>query len=257
MSGMPQNLLYLHEGEEELRRKAIELVQENTDFQDHLAVTERAMNLLDVFVRLQVEATDDGRTIQHLAIRVFNGFASAWKLMASGYFQKAGLVQRDLVETIYLVNFFHAYPDKIAAWRMADRRQLINEFGPSAIRKALDALVDKGKSRREEIYQKFSMIAGHPSKIGFDMLRPKGSDGAVLGPFMEASALQALLEEQGMLGPQAGLAFLLFLDDETSGAREAMHSFLVPMMRYAATHLGMSYTEDDIAEVNRLFDREV
>jgi len=246
-------MLYLHDGEEELRRKALALVRAEAAMQAHLAITECAMNLLDVFVRLQVEDTDDGRAIQHLAIRVFNGFASSWKLMASGYFQKAGLIQRDLVETIYLVNYFHIHFDKIAAWRVADRKQLLNEFGPGRIRKALDAHSGKGKSKREAIYQKFSMIVAHPSKIGFDMLRPRGGDGAVIGPFMEASALKALLEELGMLAPQAGMAFFMFMDETAPSAREAIHSFLTASMRYCVTYLGMHYTEEDIAEVDRLF----
>lgn len=253
MTGVPQNLIYLHQGEEELRAKALQLVQGNADFQAHLGIVERAMNLLDVFVRLQVEPDDDGRAIQHLGIRVFNGFASAWKLMSTGYFQKAGLVQRDLVETIYLVNYFHIHPDRISVWRLADRKQLLNEFGPSHIRKALDAHAGMGKSKREEIYQKFSMLAAHPSKIGFDMLRPKGGDGAVLGPFMDETALKALLEEQGMLATQAGLAFSMFMDDLAPAQRVAIHSFLTASMRYSARFLGMRYTDADIAEVDALY----
>lgn len=253
MTGIPQNLIYLHQGEEELRGKALAIVAADADMQAHLAVAERAMNLLDVFVRQQSEATDDGRAVQHLGIRVFNGFAAAWKLMSTGYFQKAGLIQRDLVETIYLVNFFYIYPEKIAIWRMAERKQLLNDFGPGQIRKALDAHTGKGKSRREAIYQKFSMLAAHPSKSGFEMLRPKGGDGAVIGPFMDPTALRALLEEQGMLATQAGLAFNLFLDEDTNGSRHATHSFLTGAMRYAVRYMGMRYTEEDYAEVDRLF----
>lgn len=253
MTGVPQNLLYLHQGEEELRTKALEFIQMSADMQAHLAITERAMDLLDVFVRQQVEDTDDGRAIQHLGIRVFNGFAAAWKLMSTGYFQKAGLVQRDLIETIYLVNFFHIHPEKIAVWRVAERKQLLNEFGPGAVRKALDAHAGMGKSRRDETYQKFSMLAAHPSKLGFDMLRPKGGNGAVIGPFMDVTALKALLEEQGQLAPQAGLAFSMFLKDDEPDQRMAIHSFMTASMRYAVRYLGMRYTEEDVAEVDRLF----
>ena len=253
MTGVPQNLLYLHQGEEQLRTKALDFIQMSPDMQAHLAITERAMNLLDVFVRQQVEDTDDGRAIQHLGIRVFNGFAAAWKLMSTGYFQKAGLVQRDLIETIYLVNFFHIHPNKVSVWRVANRKQLLNEFGPGPVRKALDAHAGMGKSRRDEIYQKFSMLAAHPSKLGFDMLRPKGGNGAVIGPFMDVTALKALLEEQGQLAPQAGLAFSMFLKDDEPDQRIAIHSFMTASMRYAVRYLGMRYTEEDVAEVDRLF----
>lgn len=257
MIGIPQNFLFLHQGEEELRAKALEMVTADADLQAHLAIAERAMNILDVFVRQQDEETDSGRAMQHLAIRVFNGLAVAWKLMSTGYFQKAGLVQRDLIESIYLVNFFQIHPEKIAVWNTADRKQLVREFGPGPVRKALDAHMGMGKSRREEIYQKFSMLAAHPSNIGFQMLRPKGGNGAVIGPFMDHTALRALLEEQGMLAIQAGLAFNILLHEEADTTRDASHSFMTGAMRYAVRYHGMRYTEADFAEVDRLLGPQV
>lgn len=253
MTGLPHNLLLLHEGEEELRAKALDAVARDTDFQAHLAITERAMNLLDPYVRLQVESGDDGRAIQHLAIRTFNGLASAWKLMASGYYQKAAALQRDLIETIFLVNYFHVAPEKIAVWRAADRKTLLNTFGPSAIRKALDNHAGKGKSRREEIYQMFSTLAAHPSKAGFDMLRPSEGDGAVIGPFWDPVTFKAVLEEQGKLAIQAGLSFAMFASETQSDVKSAIHSFLVLSMRYGVQCLGMKYTDESIAELDRLY----
>ena len=117
----------------------------------------------------------------------------------------------------------------------------------------MDAHSGKGKSKREEIYQKFSMLAAHPSKLGFDMLRPKGGDGAVIGPFMDPTALKALLEEQGMLAVQAGFAFTSFLTPESDDANHAIHSFMTSAMRYGVRYMGMRYTEEDVAEVDRLF----
>lgn len=110
-----------------------------------------------------------------------------------------------------------------------------------------------GKSKREEIYQKLSMLAAHPSKIGFDMLRPKGGDGAILGPFMDETELKALLEELGMLAPQAGLAFSMSMRDDTANAPLALHRFVLASMRYGVRYLGMRYTEADVAEVNHIF----
>lgn len=253
MNSFPQNLVFLHEGEEQLRGKAIELVAASKDLQAHLAIAERAMNLLDVLVRQQVAPDDDGRTIQHLAIRVFNGLACAWKLMSTGYHQKAALIQRDLVETIALVNFFHYFPERIAEWRIAERKALVNEFGPNAVRNALDKQTGLGKSKREAIYRKFSMLAGHASKAGFEMLRPKGGDGAVIGPFMDPTALKALLEEQGTLAIQAGFAFNTFFTDDTPDSCLATRTFMTGAMHYANAYLGMSYSPEAIAEVELMF----
>lgn len=207
---VPTNLLLLHQGEEQLRDRAMSLVENNPDLADHLAITERAMDVMDM-LRQRYQADDDQRAISHLAIRAFNGFATAWKLMASGYYQAATLLLRDIVETINLVNIFHVDRALIEKWRKADRRTLKYEFGPAAARKILDDAAGLGKSRREEIYIKFSTMAGHPTFDGFAMLRPKGMD-AHIGPFSDLTALRAVLEEMGMLAPQAGFAFCVYLD---------------------------------------------
>lgn len=250
--GVPQNLLLLHKGEEDVRDRNISVVTADPDLVAHLDLTERAMDLIDVFVRQQVESDDNGRAIQHLGIRIFNGLATAWKLMASGYYQKAGLIQRDLIETIYLVNYFHIHPEALPTWRSADRKQLQREFGPAAIRKALDDHSGRGKSKREEIYYKFSNLAGHPTKAGFDMLRPKGRD-AIIGPFPDNTALKALLEEQGSLAVQAGLAIATWLDFKAPMTNPTAHRFLTGTMDYSSRFLGKIYTLEDRAEVDRLY----
>jgi hypothetical protein len=252
--GVPQNLLFLHKGEEEVREKNIAFVDADADLAAHLDLAERAMDLIDVFVRQQVESDDDGRAIQHLAIRIFNGMATAWKLMASGYYQKAGLIQRDLIETIYLVNYFHIHPETLPIWRVADRKQLQREFGPSVVRKALDDHGGRGKSKREEIYYKFSNLAGHPTKAGFDMLRPKG-ENAIIGPFPDRTALRALLEEQGSLALQAGLAIAVWLDFNGPMADPTAHRFLTGGMDYSGRFLGKVYSPEDRAEVDRLYGK--
>src|SRR5690606_31983370 len=118
-------------------------------------------------------------------------------------YQVATLILRDAIETIYLVNAFSADRSLVAKWRTADRQTLIREFGPASIRKLLDAHMGHGKSRRGEIYAKFSTLAAHPSVDGFAMLRPKDQD-AHNGPFFDPTALRAVLEEAGMLAVQAG-----------------------------------------------------
>ncbi|WP_237051005.1 JAB domain-containing protein [Lysobacter capsici] len=68
---------------------------------DQWDMAERAMYVMDK-LRQHYQA-DDELVISHLAIHVFNGFATAWKLMASGYYQAAALTLRDIIETTNLV----------------------------------------------------------------------------------------------------------------------------------------------------------
>lgn len=251
MPKVPDNLLLLHQGEEVLRQRALSLIETTADLADHLSITERAMDVMDM-LRQHYQADDDERAISHLGIRTFNGFATAWKLMASGYYQAAALILRDIVETTNLVNAFHIDRSLIEKWRKADRRTLKRDFAPAAVRKILDDAAGRGKSRREEIYIKFSTLAGHPTLSGFAMLRPQGMD-AHIGPFSDPTALRAVLEEMGMLAPQAGFAFCIYLNTNIEACRQVANYFLVGAMDYSGKYLGKTYSDEERAEVDRLF----
>lgn len=251
MAKVPENLVLLHKGEEELRQRAARLVEAHPDLADHLAITERAMDVMDM-LRQHYQADDDERAVSHLAIRVFNDFATAWKLLGSGYYQAATLILRDIIETSNLANAFHVDRTLIEKWRKADRRTLKRDFGPASIRKMLDEHAGLGKSRREEIYIKFSTLAGHPTLNGFAMLRPVGMD-AHTGPFSDLTALRAVLEEMGMLAPQAGFAFCVYLDTDIEACNQVAHYFISGAMDYSGKYLGKSYSAEERAEIDRLF----
>lgn len=209
------------------------------------------MDLLDV-LRQHHGTDDDERVIAHLAIRVFNAFAAAWKLSASGYYQVAASILRDVVETTNLASAFHVNRALVARWRTADRRTLKRDFSPAAVRKVLDEHAGRGKSRREEIYVKFCTLAAHPTVEGFAMLRPLGMDAHSV-PFCDVTALRAVLEEAGSLATQAGLAFGVFLDHGQPPCSQVVHRFLVGAMDYSTSYLGKTYSAADRAELDRIF----
>jgi hypothetical protein len=251
MAKVPENVLLLHQGEEQLRERSLRMVVENPDLADHLDITERAMDVLDV-LRQHYQATDDERAISYLGVRAFNDFATAWKLAASGYYQAAALILRDVIEAVNLVNYFHIDPGKIAAWRCADRRTLKRDFGPAAVRKALDDHAGQGKSGREEIYIKFSTLAGHPTLQGFAMLRPRGMD-AQIGPFSDLTALRAVVEEMGMLAAQVGFAFGIYLDTSVAVCSETVRHFVLGVVDYSGNYLGKAYSAAERDEIDRIF----
>jgi len=248
---IPENLQMLHEGEEGLRAKTIELVRQSPDLIDHLDMMERAMDALDMLRQHHVNS-DDGKTIAQLGMRCFNSFAAAWKLTASGYYQPAIAALRDLIESSELVDYFYGSPEKIEFWRNADPKQLVREFGPTVIRKALDDRAGMGKSRREVIYKKFCTLGSHPTLNGFVMLRPNGVD-AVIGPFVSTNLLRPVLEETGQLAARVGFVFNLYLDTSIQPCRQTAHRFLSGAMDYSGKYLGKVYTPADREEVDRLF----
>ena len=97
-----ENLTLLHDGEEELRARAIAELYENPRLFLHFNVAEQAMDLIDVFRQISTN-DDDLKVVKLLGMRMFNALASAIKLMLSGYYQTSAMLLRDILETVFLL----------------------------------------------------------------------------------------------------------------------------------------------------------
>ena len=118
---IPENILRLYAGEEDLRAKALALIEADACLALHLDITERVMDLFDILRQFQTE-DEDLKVIQVLGIRMFNAFASAIKLMLSGYSQKSALILRDILECTFLVDLFPTDRSAILRWRTDDKQ---------------------------------------------------------------------------------------------------------------------------------------
>jgi hypothetical protein len=205
---IPENILRLHAGEESLRAKALALIEADARLALHLDITVHVMDLFDILRRFPTE-DEDLKVIQVLGIRSFNAFASAIKLMLSGYSQKSALILRDIPECTFLVDLFRTERSAISRWRTADKQARLKEFKPIKVREALDARDGFTTKKRAAMYSLFSELAGHPSMLSIAMLRPKGMD-AHCGPFLDPTALEAVFSEMGRLAVQAGEIFGAF-----------------------------------------------
>ena len=201
-TAIPENLVRLHEGEEQLREKALSLVAEDDRLTLHLGVTEAVMDMLDVLRQFETE-DEDLKAVKMLSLRLFNAFAASVKLALSGYSQNSALVMRDILETVFLIDLFRTDRATIKRWRFADTKASRQEFQPIEVRKALDARDGFSGQKRAAMYKLLSELAGHPNMKSVHMLRPKGMD-ARNGPFMEKPTLEAVLSEMGRLALQVG-----------------------------------------------------
>jgi hypothetical protein len=200
---IPNNLASLHAAEEQLREKARGMISADPRLQLHLAVTEAAMDLADVL--RQFDTHDENlKVAQILGMRTFNAFAASIKLTLSGYHQNSALILRDVMETVFLLDLFAGDPPLIERWRFADKKVRRNEFSPVKVREALDTRDGFTSKKRFEIYEQFSELAGHPNMKSDWMMRPQKDGDAVIGPFMEATALSAVISEMGRLAIQVG-----------------------------------------------------
>jgi hypothetical protein len=210
--GFPENLIYLHEQEEVLRMNALSYLVNNQEMSLHLDVIERAMNIAEIVSRYPVD-DEDFNVVKMLSIRIFNAFAASLKLMFSGYYQNSAMIMRDILETVFLLDYFYSHKGAISIWRFADKKTMREKFSPSAIRIALDQRDGTSSKKREDVYKMFCELAAHPNMHSQHMLRPKKGGDITIGPFVDSSAMYPTLEEMGKLGVQAGEIMNAFLPD--------------------------------------------
>jgi hypothetical protein len=109
-----------------------------------------------------------------------------------------------VLETVFLLSLFSGDRALIKRWRLADKKARMKEFSPVKVREALDARDGFTSKRRAEMYELFSELAGHPTMKSAWIMRPQKHGDAVIGPFVEAMALEAVVSEMGRLAVQAG-----------------------------------------------------
>jgi len=132
------NLHSLHAHEEKLRAQSLDAIKAIVALTDHLNIVSEAMNLIYSFSHDYQAHDDDELMLQLLGIRLFNAAGASIKLALSGYYQKAFVHVRDVIETYFLVDYLTTYTAKIAEWKVADKKARITQFGPGIIRTALD-----------------------------------------------------------------------------------------------------------------------
>lgn len=225
MTDFPRKLESLHTQEEHIRALAKTYLDENPELVLHVQVTEDAMDILDLFRQYDAADDDDDlRTVRYLGLRMFNALGAVAKLSMSGYSQNAALVMRDVLETVFLSDWFSTDHEVIKRWREADTSNKKNEFRPVNVRKALDDRDGFRTQKRAEMYRMFSQLAGHPTPEGFAMLRPAGMD-AQGGPFFDSTALVATLSELARLAIQVGEIVLRFIPEDYENAQAAREQF--------------------------------
>jgi hypothetical protein len=144
-------------------------------------------------------------TVQFLGIRLFNAATSSIKLALSGYYQTAFQHLRVFLESYFLVDYLRSNPAKISVWKEADKKTLIREFGPGAIRVALDERDGFKQGKRKQTYDLISSHATHPSYRGF-RLTTKNMLGEI-EPFFNEENLLAWLQETAKMLTHGALIF--------------------------------------------------
>lgn len=220
----------LHQGEEFLRERAVDVVAADDRLGLHLQAIERAMDLLDLLREFE-GSDEDIKVVQALGMRMFNAFGASVKLALSGYSQQAALIMRDILETSFLLDLFSRDRTAIERWRSADRKKRMRDFKPVKVRELLDERDKFTTKKRAAHYELLSELAGHPSMPSLAMLRPMGMDPQI-GPFIDQTVVEAVIADMAKLAIQAGVIVIWFLPPDWNRTDEARSVFSRMVQRW-------------------------
>ena len=217
----------------------------------HAELIEHTMSLLWYFIREHQSPSEDVRTVQLFGVRLFNATASVLKLLLSGYYQTSLLQHRDLVETIFLLDYFRTDQSLIAEWRNSTEKVRREKFGPAAVRKALDKRDGFTTGKRGDSYKMFCELGAHPTYLGFHMLTDKPGGDIHTGPFFDPKSLKAGIEELARHLAQAG-AVLVNLFPQRPPDFNARLFFFETQGQWAERFLGKPFDRSQIDELKKM-----
>ena len=180
----------------------------------HFRVVAESMTLIDHFARIHAHTGDDQLSVQLLGLRLFNGSAGAVQSLMGGYYQNAVMLQRDLLEISFLLDYFNSNRGHIAEWRACSERERNKRFGAFRIRTALDDRDGFTERKREEHYKLLCTLGAHASYPGFELLRPIPGGDAHGGPYFAERALDAVAAELAKVCVLAATNFTPFFEAE-------------------------------------------
>jgi hypothetical protein len=197
---------YLLENQNEVFHE--QLIAENSVVRSHVEVIVAGLKLIQESVRASAVVTLDKTDLirLRLAIRCFNSGAASLKLVRCGYWQPAGLVARDVLESMFLLDLFAGEPAEAVRWASMSDGERVNKFGPVHVRERLDQRDGNANQRRRAAYKRLSMYAAHPTPDGFTVISP--NNNTITGPFCDAVRLKALIEE--LAQPMACVADIVY-----------------------------------------------
>jgi hypothetical protein len=207
-TGSPEIFDQLHEGEASIRGKTKEAIARSNDLLWHFNAIAAAMTAIDHFSRSYAHTGDDELTIQLLGARLFNSSAGAVQGLMGGYYQNSVILQRDLLEVTFLIDFFRSNGERIAEWRGCTEGERNKKFSAYLIRTALDDRDGFTERKREAHYKLLCSAGAHASWQGFALLQPTHGGKARVGPYFAERALDAAALELAKICLTAAEVFL-------------------------------------------------
>ncbi len=215
MSVMSDNLNSLYKEEERIREELIKHIEASNQLKEHMALVQDSMNaIFDTTITYHPQ-DDDELTVQTLGIRLFNDIATSLKMLLSGYYQVAFSIQRDILETGFLLDYFSIDRSKIQEWKHCSHEERRKQFAPAKVRKALDDRDGSKERKREKQYKLFCEHVSHPSFPGVKLVSQEGL--AKIGPFVDEKLLKHTLFELAKQSITASNYYIKLFNPKVAG----------------------------------------
>ena len=249
---LTDNLESLHKYEEALHTKSTLEINSEPHLKDQLIIVQESLNLIFDLTKSYKKQNDDELTIQFLGIRLFNSIVVSIKLLLSGYYQASAAIQRDILETGFLLDYFLSYPIKIEEWKNSSNEQRKKKFKPVDIRIALDKRDEFKEQKRMKAYQLLCELAAHPTAEGFKMVSPTGL--GEVGPFFDKKYLEATIEELSVKVPLFAIIYLSHFKNLPEEFLKPRTDYLHHLKKWAQKYLGSDMLNVNIEEISKEVD---
>ena len=212
----PENFDFLHRGQEHIRELSKAEIAGSDVLLRHFNAVAESLTAIDHFAKAYDHAGEDELTIQLLGVRLFNSAAGAVQSLMGGYYQNAVMLQRDLLEVSFLLDYFRSNRDRIAEWRGCTESARNKNFSAFKIRTALDDRDGFTERKRAEHYALLCTLGAHASYQGFQLLQPNPGGDAHCGPYFSERALNAVVAELAKICVMAARNFTLIFETRST-----------------------------------------
>ena len=186
--------------------------------------------------------------LEWLTGRVVNQGASAYRVIRAGYYDEALMLIRGIGELANLLWLFKAQPSEVEAWKISDRKQRMNNFGPGPVRKRLTKLEGIGPPISDERYRRLCEIGTHPVP-GFAPGHFTGTGRPILGATLQPVGVFVCVTELSFAVAMCGVALAKLLLLEKTLADEIAQKSLA-LIRSLGAFTVLNY-EELLAEAYR------
>lgn len=250
----PENFEFLHAAEGRIRQQSIAAIEASADLTLHIHVIEAAINSMQHYILRDGHQDEDDLHVRLLGIRLSNGAMASLTMLLTGFYQSAALLERDIMETSFLLDYLSLDRSRVAHWRTADEKTLRDDYKPVTVRIALDDHYQHVGKKRAADYKLFSELASHPTPKGFAMLRRPGGDHE-WGPFFDATALTATISELAKLAILSGETLERFFMRATRLDYETQFRFYSTKVRWFERFLDRPLDTSELANIRAALNR--